>query len=111
MSKNENLEPLYSELLDNDNPAFPRLVDKFIAQLPYYLKEIERAMQTANKAELKSILHNVKGISGNYGYPQLHEECKKAEKLCQQDSAALDISIENISRTAKRIMLANKLGQ
>jgi len=106
VSKNETPEPLYSELLASNNPAFHRLVDKFIASIPGYLNEIERAMQKVDKTELNNIFHKIKGVSGNYGYPQLSEECKKAERLCQHDPAMLDVSVKNIIRISERIMLA-----
>ncbi len=108
VSKNENPEPLYSELLNSDNPAFQRLVDKFIASIPGYLSEIELAMQKLDKTELNNIFHKIKGVSGNYGYPQLSEECKKAERLCQQDPAMLDVCVKNIIRISERIILAKK---
>jgi len=94
-SNNKNLEPLYSELLKHDNSAFPHLVDKFIADLPDFLAEIEQAMLKADNAELKSVFHKIKGVSGNYGYPQLYDECKKAEKLCQKDPVHLDVIVKN----------------
>jgi len=108
VSKNDNPEPLYSELLNSDNPAFPHLVKKFITCIPVYLKEIDQAMHKADYTELKNILHNMKGISGNYGYPQLYEECKKAEKLCQQDNDMLDACVKNIIGIVERIMLTRK---
>ena len=107
--KNENLGPLYSELLGSDNPVFHRLVDKFIASIPGYLEEIEQAMLKADGIELKGLFHNIKGVSGNYGYPELYEECKKAEKLAIQNSVELDAIVESIIGISRRIMLASKL--
>jgi len=109
VSKNENLEPLYSELLGSDNPVFHRLVEKFITSIPDYLEEIEQAMLKADRVELKAIFHNIKGVSGNYGYPQLSEECKKAEELVTQNSVELDTIVESIIGISRRIMLASKL--
>lgn len=110
-NKNEELEPLYSELLNSSNPAFLRLVNKFIACIPGYLEEIELAMLKADSIKLRGLFHNIKGVSGNYGYPQLYEECKKAEKLATQNPAELDAIVESIICISKRIMLANKSGQ
>lgn len=111
MSKNEPPEPLYSELLNSDNSAFPYLVKKFTVRIPAYLKEIEQAMHKADYTELKSIFHNMKGVSGNYGYPQLYDECKKAERLCQQDPAMLDVSVKNIIEISARIISATQSEQ
>ncbi len=106
MSKNENIEPIYSALLADKNPAFPDLIDKFIACIPGYLAEMDKALLNADSAGLKQLLHKLKGLSGNYGYPLLYEQCKKAEQQSQQQSDELEATIATIVNISKRIMLA-----
>jgi len=108
VNENESVEPLYSELCSSKNPAFPRLIKKFIVSLPSYLAKIEDAMLQGNNEVLKSVFHQVKGVSGNYGYPLLYGECEKAEKACLKDQIGLQVIVENIKIISERIMLANK---
>lgn len=100
------LEPIYSDLLKSDNTALHKLVDKFIVQLPHYLKRMDASIVNNDVSELKNILHSMKGIAGNYGFTQLYDECLYAEKILDNSEREINEAIANIKITAERIMMS-----
>ena len=69
---------LTSNLL-HDDPELIDLIDKFIKRLPDMQKTINTAYTENKKEELSGLIHQMKGVGGNYGYPTLTELCSKME--------------------------------
>ena len=69
---------LTSNLLDED-PELIDLIDKFIKRLPDMQKAINNAYTENKIEELSGLIHQMKGVGGNYGYPTLTELCSKME--------------------------------
>ncbi len=59
--------PITSVLLEEE-PDFLELIKKFIDSLPDTFNKIETAMQQEDWDNLKEILHQLKGLGGNFGY-------------------------------------------
>lgn len=108
MDKENNtvFEPIYSELLNSENAALHQLVPKFIRCIPDYIAKIDSGMKTNNLSALKDVFHAMKGVAGNYGFPQLYEECANAENLCVTMSDELENMVSKIKITTMRIVLS-----
>lgn len=65
--------------LINKGEKYQRLVKRFVDSLPQFLTDIEQAFQANDSAEIKAQIHRLKGVSGNYGFPQLSELCASIE--------------------------------
>ncbi len=97
---------IYSELLKDGKESFCKLVDKFIDRVPQYMSEIRQAANSKDSDEIKQIFHNIKGVSGNYGYPQLYEVCKKAEELSEKNNTKEFYQcVEDASIICERILM------
>ncbi|MEW5757538.1 MAG: ATP-binding protein [Pseudomonadota bacterium] len=99
-----DLTPLRSTLLETD-PTFADLVQGFIDRLPQMQQQVRSALQSRDAAELKKILHDLKGVGGSYGYEPLFEMMKQGEfLLAKQDFAALDSLIRECDQLCARII-------
>jgi len=56
-----------------DDPEFQALVHKFMAALPRMVDEIASAAAERDWDTLQILSHNLKGVGGNYGFPQISE--------------------------------------
>lgn len=56
-----------------DNPEFRLIQNEFIEALPGVWKEMDSAFEQQNWPVLKSLAHQLKGVSGSYGFPELGE--------------------------------------
>lgn len=96
----KNTTPIYSTLLDEE-PDLVDIVSRFVDNLP---KTTQTLFTSANKSdwdEVKSIAHQLKGVGGGYGYPQLTDIAAKIqfqlENKCYEEVMALIGQLENIS--------------
>jgi PAS domain S-box-containing protein len=64
--------PIRSSLLQTD-PDFKDLIDTYIDHLPSYINDISHAFQNRDWETLDQLSHNLKGVSGNYGFLELSE--------------------------------------
>ncbi len=63
-------EPIVSELLA-EGPDMVELVEYFLGRLPGYLQNLQDALAASNLAAIKKQAHDLKGVGGGYGYPQV----------------------------------------
>lgn len=68
----ENQHPLTSSLLI-DEPDMIDLVQRFVAKLPQYIVNITKSGETKKWDELRKLAHDLKGVSGNYGFDDLYK--------------------------------------
>ena len=73
-----DLTPIYSTLLEEE-PELIDIVGKFIENLPEIIGKLTRAAEKSDWQETASITHQVKGVGGGYGFPQLTELAAKIE--------------------------------
>ena len=57
-----------------------QLVSDFVASLSGYLAELQRSVESADWRKVQSIVHQLKGMGGGFGFPQLTELCEKVEQ-------------------------------
>ena len=80
-----------SELLESD-PSIANILQKFIDSLPNVKSEIETAIEKKNWEEVKSLIHQVKGTGGNFGYPIITNTAAKIEfQLINEDYLEVEI--------------------
>jgi PAS domain S-box-containing protein len=65
--------------LDND-PVMHDLVDAYVRELPQQAQELAGLMNQHNLADLKRLLHQIKGAGGGYGFPSISEAAAEAER-------------------------------
>ena len=68
----ENQHPLTSSLLI-DEPDMIDLVQRFVAKLPLYIVNITKSGEAKKWDELRKLAHDLKGVSGNYGFDDLYK--------------------------------------
>nr|MDA3869858.1 PAS domain S-box protein [Gammaproteobacteria bacterium] len=95
-----------------DNPQYKAIVDRFLAKLPQMLEEISTALTEKNWAELQTKSHNLKGVGGSLGYPEITELAGRLNTLVKQQNYELlaDASSE-LDKLCRGILHKNNLSQ
>jgi len=85
----DTLEPLVSTLLSELEPDFIEIVTQFVARLPGQIATIDAAFYANDWVKFGEAVHNLKGMGGGFGFPQLTRDAAEIEKLLQQQDYAL----------------------
>jgi signal transduction histidine kinase/CheY-like chemotaxis protein/HPt (histidine-containing phosphotransfer) domain-containing protein len=97
--------PIVSSLLEEE-PDIADLLQGFIDRLPATIEEIRNTLERQDKDELAKRIHDLKGVSGNYGYNILFELCQKMEFEIHADRLnSLFNMLERMEKTIDRIRL------
>jgi len=100
----DNLLPLYSSLLEEE-PDIDDIVVQFIDKLPGILDSIREHYENNDSNKLKDVIHNLKGMGGGFGFPQLSELSKRIEQLIfQSKPEAIGPLIGELNIIVSRIM-------
>jgi len=94
-----------------DDPGYIELVDSFVEGLPRTIEEMQEALQKDDWVTLQKISHQLKGIAGSFGYPEItdisqeinkHVNAKQFQsvpklmnKLCEQASKVNSSEFDN----------------
>jgi PAS domain S-box-containing protein len=108
---NEQQRPicLFSLLLE-EGPEFNDLVLTFIERLPEVISKVEEANASNDWTLLRKLLHDLKSISGGYGYPQMSETAARMEfELAKNDHKGIAVRIKELNRFAEQIYAGGKL--
>lgn len=82
LNKYMNSELVVSKEVDsNQQNALDALKVKFISSLPESLNKMKNAIANNDSKLLKSILHNVKGMGGSFGYPDISKYAQRLEDV------------------------------
>lgn len=73
-----DLSPITSTLLQEE-PDIADLLQGFIDKLPQKVARLRRTLEGRDQDKLAAEIHDLKGVSGNYGYKVLFELCQKME--------------------------------
>ena len=96
--------PVTSTLLANE-PEFVDLVSQFVNALPDILQEIRVTAERNDWDELKVLVHNLKGTSGNYGYMQLSDLTAKLEfQIINKNRYEIDELLRVVDAYCERII-------
>lgn len=82
-----NTHFITSDLLE-DEPDMIDLVNKFISRLPELQQSVSIAYRDQNWDEFSSVVHQLKGVGGAYGYPMLTTQCEQIEVSVKSDDKA-----------------------
>jgi len=85
IDKEEVLNPVYSQLVEQD-PEFKEIVDGFLGRLPQMQEDIEHSFAQQDWDICKQRIHEIKGLGGAMGYPDLTDEAKFIEDLIKSAS-------------------------
>ncbi len=77
--------PIVSEILGDDPDLMP-LVERFVARLPVAVTKIRTQFDAGNWQELREAAHDLKGTSGNLGFPTLMELAHQIEQSAVNQS-------------------------
>ena len=64
------------------------LIDWFVEELAKDVQRIETALDAADRTQLASIAHQLKGAAGSYGFPALSEQADRVESAIAREEAA-----------------------
>jgi len=97
------IAPLYSELTDEE-PEIVEVINRFITKLPVQIATINAAFYANDWATFRDCVHDLKGMGGGFGFPQLSQLAAKIETLFkQQDYAAIVPVISELNLLLQRI--------
>ena len=91
--------PIVSSLLEEE-PDIADLLQEFTDRLPAMIEAIRGSLDRQDKDELARQIHNLKGVSGNYGYTALFELCQEME---------LEIDANRLSTLSDMLNRADKI--
>jgi len=98
----ENELPVFSTLLDE--PTLSHLVEKFIAYLPDRIESLIKAAQQQDWDTIKDEAHQLKGLGGGYGYPEITRLAAKLEfQVVNKNQLEVDSLICSIDTYCQRI--------
>jgi len=69
-----------------DDPEYKELVIKFIEDLPGKMQSITEAYRKHNWADMKSLVHKLKGTGASFGYPVITELASNIYKFLQENN-------------------------
>lgn len=72
-----------SELL-LDEPDLLDLINRFVSRLPSMRDAIRKAYDAEDWELLINLVHQMKGVGGNYGYPVITNLCFSIEELLKE---------------------------
>ena len=59
--------PMYSDFADD--PEWQELLQGFVETIPIRIASIRRATEAGDAAQVKTLVHQLRGACGSYGYP------------------------------------------
>jgi HPt (histidine-containing phosphotransfer) domain-containing protein len=78
-TENQGIPPLKSQFEDDADMA--ELLEEFVSTLSDRITSITTAIQAGEHATLRTLVHQLKGAGGGYGYPTISERAADAERL------------------------------
>lgn len=85
------------------------LATRFIEKLPDMQAKLKTAMDEQNWESLRSVSHDIKGLGGSFGFPELTEIAGKVnDTLRQFEYTAASDDIQELLDTIAQILQANK---
>lgn len=94
-------DALVSELADDD---LLELVEMYVAELPDRIAAIEKAVDTQDLATVATLVHQLKGSAGAYGFPSITDAAKEIQPgaMAGEDLEALKPQIRALVDLCRR---------
>lgn len=95
---------IYSTLID-EGPEFAELVVDFVDHLPGMVDSIRDSTSAGQWDILRKHAHDLKGVGGGYGYPQLTEIAGRIGfQVAKEDYSEVNESVAELVRLSQRII-------
>lgn len=99
----QDMMPVVSQLLE-ESPDLADIIEKFISGLPGMIEAIRQAANDSDWDNLKVQIHQLKGVGGGYGYPELSKLAAKTEfQVLNRNKGELDELLTVIEEYCGRI--------
>jgi HPt (histidine-containing phosphotransfer) domain-containing protein len=87
-----------------DEPDLAHLIEKFISYLPDKMDSLIKAAQQQDWDAIKDVAHQLKGLGGGYGYPEITQLAAKLEfQVVNKNQLEVDSLIAGINAYCQRI--------
>ena len=101
-SEPDQLEPLYSSILDED-PDYIDLVNNYIGSLEPMKYDLLQAFEASDWESLRGLIHQVKGTGGGYGYEDITRVAAQIEfQIINQDYAEVSYLLQQLFKLFAR---------
>jgi len=101
--ENADEQPIYSSLLGDDF-AYDKLVSQFVENLPNHINALMKAFENSEIAQVRKIVHDLKGMGGGYGYDALSAAAAKLMFLLESDDyQAIPVLLNELEKICQRI--------
>ncbi len=99
----DNESPLISDLADD--PEFADVLGAFVDGLPEKVAAIQAHLDRGELDALGTLIHQLKGAAGGYGFGQITEQARAVERAAEStdDLAAAREAIEDLIRLCQRV--------
>ncbi len=77
-----------------DDPDMRHFIPAFVASLPEQVTRLMDLLDRGNVAELKKLIHNLKGTAGVYGFGSISESATQVEALTDCTAVAKDMAVQ-----------------
>lgn len=85
---------------------YDKLIERFVNELPNYIADIQMAIEANSYHQIKENAHRLKGVCGNYGFPQIAELCQNMEvALIENNKPQLDKILVEIKSKVNHIII------
>ena len=85
--RGESALPLGASAIDLDDEIYDLAV-RFVDSLPEWIGKLQAAHASDNKAELKTLTHQLKGLGGSFGYPEITTAAAEVDRLLKLGDTA-----------------------
>jgi len=98
-----DVAPIVSSLVVEE-PDMADLVMSFIEQLPQVVNQLCEAFATGDLEVFRSVAHNLKGMGGGFGFPQISDLAGRMEfEYAKNDTESIARSLEELKALLQRI--------
>jgi signal transduction histidine kinase/DNA-binding response OmpR family regulator len=85
------IDPRTFERDDADDPELLALVQMFVDDLSVDVRQMRRALDDGDRAQLAAVAHRLKGSAGSYGFPALTTQAAVLEQRAKSGAAKAEL--------------------
>ena len=93
--------------IGGNKSVYKKVLEKFIHSQSSVSSEIKAALQENNFERAKLLVHSLKGVSGNIGAAQLHQQAEHLEALIKQE-AVTETELEKLDNELTQVLMGIK---
>jgi len=102
-----NNEPIYSTFISEDED-YRKLIDAFVNELKPTTQKLESYCQNEQWEPLSGLIHQLKGLGGGYGFPDITELSAKIEfQIANKNYSNVATLINQLCQITERIILGH----